>query len=112
MAQVVDDNHMYIVYPENDSYVDDIIRMGIRRMHEEEEHRRERFVLTPPTADACHTSSLSHLLLHPLQPLGLGTLTWCGGMVGSPRANRPEQGGRLAAAAQHCPEDLLPIHAR
>ena len=32
--------------------------------------------------------------IHPLQPLGPGTLTWCGGMVGSPQRERTGTGGQ------------------
>ena len=34
------------------------------------------------------------LFLHPLQPVGPGTLTWCGGMVGSPQSERTGIGGQ------------------
>eukprot|EP00996_Jenningsia_fusiforme_P007170 NODE_952_length_1801_cov_30.266553_g839_i0.p1 GENE.NODE_952_length_1801_cov_30.266553_g839_i0~~NODE_952_length_1801_cov_30.266553_g839_i0.p1 ORF type:complete len:497 (-),score=74.84 NODE_952_length_1801_cov_30.266553_g839_i0:177-1667(-) len=39
----VDNNHMYVVFPENDPYIDEIIAAGIQRVREEEETRRARY---------------------------------------------------------------------
>uniref|UniRef100_A0A7S1IIZ3 Uncharacterized protein n=1 Tax=Eutreptiella gymnastica TaxID=73025 RepID=A0A7S1IIZ3_9EUGL len=41
--EAVDDNHMYTVYPENDAYVDYIIRMGLDHLKAEEQARRDRY---------------------------------------------------------------------
>ena len=62
---------------------------------------------TGPTLMAGSSSSN----LHPPQPLGPGTLTWCGGMVGSPEREQTGTGGGTAAA-QHYSEDLLPFPGR
>ena len=39
--------------------------------------------------------------LQPLQPLGLDTLTWCGGMVGLPRREQAKTGVCVLRLALH-----------
>eukprot|EP00906_Rhabdomonas_costata_P027474 RCo039014 len=41
--EVVDENHMYVIYPEDENVATEIAAMGIQRRKEEEEARRSRY---------------------------------------------------------------------
>ena len=45
--------------------------------------------------------------LHPLKPLGPDSLTWCGGMVGSPQRGRAGIGGQLRCHGFALPSDPM-----
>eukprot|EP00667_Euglena_gracilis_P008134 EG_transcript_8224 len=51
----IDDNHLYVVFPEDDARIADIVRLGLLHMHEEEELRRNLYATPkyepPPLPD-------------------------------------------------------------